>query len=99
MVSSCTQAWSIGNTFSGVINHVSLPGSTMEGFVSGRCQENAAWWSACANCKVGWRDFSQGLGPSVAVMGNVNATSYRNILDNCMLFLTRVQGRPFPVPA
>jgi hypothetical protein len=40
------------------------------------------------------------LGPLIPVKGNLNATAYNDILDNCASnFVATVWGMPFPISA
>jgi hypothetical protein len=79
--------WSSGNALSGVMNHASPPGCPTDESGFGRCQENAT----CLNCKVWWRRKWSGaiflwfkLGPLVPEKGNLNANTFKDILDDSM---------------
>jgi hypothetical protein len=54
--------WSSGNAFSGVMNHTSPFGSSMDESEFGGCRSMLPARMLSANCKVWWRRRSNGLG-------------------------------------
>ena len=79
---AATAFWSNGNVFFGVGN---LSGSLMDKPGFGECQEHNYCLTSGGGIMI-WDCFSGvGLRPLVPVKGNLNASQYKDLLDNSML--------------